>query len=154
MNNSINLKKGFTLPELVVVITILAILSLISISVFKNFRDQEALTKDNGLIVEVLRQAKSLTLNSKSSNQYGVHFGTNSVVLFICPTYSSSASTNLVYNLNPDVRISNISLSGGGSDLLFQKLSGETVNNGTITLTSVSAGTTKVITIYKTGLVE
>ena len=146
--------SGFTLVEIIVIITILAILTFISINVLKNFRDHEALTKSASLIVETLRQAKNLTLNSKDSYEYGVHFNTNDMVLFRGSTYPIGSSTNITYDFNSSVVVSNTTLNGGGSDIIFKKLSGETNNNGTITLTSELSKTSQVITVYKTGLVE
>lgn len=154
MINNLNYKKGFTLLELALVLGIIAILLVVLFTTFASFGKQQGLVKDNALIIEVLRQAQSNTLNSKNSNQFGVHFGSTSIVLFTGSTYSAGASTNETYNLSGGVNISNISLNGGGSDLVFSKLSGGTENNGTITITEQSTGQNRSVIIYKTGLIE
>jgi len=46
------------------------------------------------------------------------------------------------------------SLAGGGNDVIFNRLSGETGQSGTITVYSSATGGTKIVTIYKTGVVQ
>ena len=145
---------GFTLIEILIVLGIMTLILGILLSTFVNFKNKEALEKDTILVAEVLRQAKHLTFNSKNSNQYGVHFNLNSIVLFVGPTYSAGSPTNEVYNFNPDIILYNTNITGGGSDIVFKKLTGDTNNNGTITLKSKIASTTKSISIYSTGLIE
>ena len=154
MNTKIIFKKGFTIIELLLVLGIMSILTTILLNSFVSFGREQGLSKDASLVIEVLRQAQSNTLNSKNSNQFGVHFSTNSLILFTGSVYSPGASTNEIYNFNADIRLSSAVLNGGGVDVVFAKLSGGTDNDGTITLVSQSTGATKVIRVYKTGLIE
>jgi prepilin-type N-terminal cleavage/methylation domain-containing protein len=149
-----NNKKGFSLAELLVVLGIATFLFSITLSFFVGFKNRETLEKDSSLVLEVLRQAKHSTINSKDSNQFGVHFDSNGVVYFVGPVYSALDSTNQIYNFSSDVTVFSTSLNGGGSDILFNKVTGDTNNNGMIILRSQIASTTKSITIYKTGLIE
>jgi len=46
-------------------------------------------------------------------------------------------------------------LAGGGVDVIFQRLTGETVQSGTVTMALVASTTrTKTVTIYGTGLFQ
>lgn len=152
MQNKFN--TGFTLIELLVIIAILGFLSTIIIGTFIDFRKSHALEKDTELIVEVLRQARNQTISSKNASLYGVHFGTSAITLFTGSAYNASSPSNQVYPLNGTDSIVTISLLGGGNSIVFQRLSGETSQSGTITISSPSTGKTKVVTIYKTGVVE
>lgn len=154
LNLKQNSKNGFTLMELLIVMAIGIILFAISINTFANLKNKESLDSVSALVVEVLRQAKHATIESKNSNQYGVYFNTNNVVLFIGPTYIAGSPTNEVYNFNSSVRLYSTSINGGGNAVLFDRITGDTVNNGTIVLRSDVSSTTKTITIYKTGLIE
>jgi len=140
--------------EILIVIAIIGILIAISVTVFKRFNSLERISKDAELVVEVIRQARSRTVASEGAQVYGVHFESGSVTLFTGSTYSAGALDNQVYLLTVPNTISTITLSGGGSDVLFARLTGEATKNGTITLTSPQTPRTKVVTIYKTGLVE
>ncbi len=141
--------------ELVVVIGILALLSLITFQLFRTFTSAESLMKDARQVISELNKAQSLTLSSKDADQYGVHLETSRITLFKGSSYISTSTSNISTTLSPLVRISPISLAGGGSDVIFQRLTGETTQTGTITLSLVSsASTTKSITIYATGVSE
>ena len=149
-----NTKNGFTLMELVVVLGIIGFLISITFSIFSSFKNNESLNVSSGLVVEVLRQAKHSTIDSKNSNQYGVHFDSDSIVLYVGPVYSAVSPTNQIYRFSSDISVYSTNLNGSGNDVLFNKVTGDTNNNGTITLRSQTASTTKTITIYKTGLIE
>ena len=146
--------KGFTAGELIVSLAIMFVVAGIVMSAFINFRKTQSLSIDTETVIEVLRQARNQTLSSKNSTVYGVHLTAPKITLFTGATYSSGASTNQDYNLSSTDTILTISLNGGGSDVIFQRLSGVTAQNGTVIVSSPGLSQTKTITIYKTGLIE
>lgn len=148
-----NLKNGFSLAELLVVLGISILLIVVVLNIFVNFKNQDTVLKSSELLVETLREARSLTLNSKNSSEYGVRVSSGSITLFKGQTYSPSETFNKTIQLFSGVSAS-ASLNGGGTDIVFKKLSGQTDKYGTITLTNSSSGQTKNVIIYKTGLVE
>ena len=137
-----------------IVLGILALIAGISMSAFSNVKNSQALDRDTDAIVATLRQARSQTLVSLNSTNYGVHFASSQFTLFAGGTYSANASGNQVFNMTGSDTIVTISLAGGGNDIIFNRLSGETAQNGTITVSSSSAGRSRAVTIYKTGLIE
>ena len=147
-------QKGFTLLELSIVLAILTVLLVIVLSTFISFRKNQALQNDTDTIVEVLSQARSQTLLSQNSSQYGVHLTSSKATLFVGTVYDSSSSSNKDFNLTPTDTIVTISLTGGGVDVIFDKLSGQTSQSGTIVISSPSTSRIKTVTIYKTGIVE
>lgn len=149
-----NKNLGFTILELLISLSVMAIVIVIVMTAFISFRKSHALVSDTDTVIEVLRQARNQTLSSKNSSVYGVHFAASKITLFAGGTYSSGSGTNQDFFLNATDTILTISLAGGGSDVVFQRLSGETAQNGTITISSPSTSQSKVVTIYKTGVVE
>lgn len=154
MKSKIKNSKGFTLVELLGAFSIMIILMAIVTGIFMNFRNSQSLGKDTEMTLSVLRQARSQTLTSQNGTNYGVHFGTTKITLFVGNTYSAGASTNIDFILTGSDTVMAITLVGGGSDIIFKRLSGETSQNGTIVLTSTITGSTKTVTVYKTGLIE
>jgi prepilin-type N-terminal cleavage/methylation domain-containing protein len=148
------MRRGFTLIETLVILSIIGIIVVITVSSLALFRSSQGLDKDTETVVEVLQQARTQTLNSQAASQYGVHFSSTSTTLFVGPSYSPTASTNNVYPLQSADTILTITLVGGGSDVVFNRLTGETSQNGTILLQSNSSTKRHTVTIYKTGLVE
>ncbi len=147
--------KGFTLIEIVLTFGILALLTFVGLASLGNFNTDKALTLETHDVVSLISKARSFTLSAKNGSAYGVHLEATKAVLFAGPAYSPSATGNEVHTLNKEVTVSSVSLAGGGSDILFSKLTGATTQTGTITLASVRrASQTKVITVTGTGTVS
>ncbi len=145
--------KGFTLIEILLTLGILAVVSTIGLVSLSNFNKDKALDAEVGKVLSLISKARSYTLSAREGSAYGVHFEEKRVVLFKGLTYSSGTATNQIQALNAEVKIANTSLSGGGNEVLFSRLSGATTQSGTITLTSVrNSSQTKVITIVGTGI--
>ncbi len=153
-NTMSKLVSGFTFLEIMIVIAIMALLSVIVLRTLIDFKKNQALEKDTETIVQILNQAHNQTLSSKNSSVYGVHISTGTITLFTGRIYSAGASDNENFNLSSTDTILTISLTGGGSDVIFERLSGETLDDGTIVVSSPGLSKTKTVTIYKTGLVR
>lgn len=149
------LQSGMTMIELLVALGILSFLFMMTTKTFQTANSGEALDTNALKVSAELNEARSLTLSSKNADQFGVHFATSSITLFEGTSFVSGSATNTVSTLNPLVQISSITLSGGGSDVIFQRLTGKTSQSGTITLSLIgSPSSTKTITIYATGIVQ
>ena len=141
--------------EVLVVIAILAVLSVITFQTFYRMNSNKAIETDTLRVLLELQKARSLTLSSKNSSQYGVHFATTSVTIFKGTTFDAASSTNLTMTLSKAVNIATTSLAGGGADVIFKRLTGETSHYGTTTLSlTASSSVTKTIMIYETGVAE
>jgi prepilin-type N-terminal cleavage/methylation domain-containing protein len=147
-------KNGFTLIELVIVLAIIAILSAIVVTGFSSFRNAQAFDRDVEMIVSFLNEARTQTLSSKNASAYGVHFASTAATLFTAPTYTSGAEGNKEYVFLGHDTMLTLSLTGGANEIVFERLTGETDQNGTIVVSSAASGRTKTITIHETGLVE
>ena len=75
--------------------------------------------------------------------------------MILFPTsFASSTSGNEEYVLHHSVAITNTSLTGGSLDVLFQRLTGETSNYGTIRVSLISdPNQYHIISINQTGFV-
>ena len=147
--------RGFTLVEIIISLAVLSIVSGIILSSLSANTNREALNKNADAVASVFAEARSLTTSSKNASRYGVHLGNTGLTLFTGTTYDSGASSNRALSLNSRVSITNISLAGGGSDVVFDKFTGNTSQNGTFRITVVGdSNQYKTITVYKTGLVE
>lgn len=153
-------QSGFTLAETLMVVAITVMVSAIMFFSFSTYGSTEAISKDQGLVVSTLEKARAMTLDSYNSSQYGVHFASSTVTIFTGATYNASSPSNIVTALNSKVIINDVALSGGGLDIIFKRLSGETDQIGTVTLVIFAVSrvvriiTTRTITIYGTGLIQ
>lgn len=145
--------KGFTLLELLLVLGVIAIVTGISTVSLSNFNKNKALGIETEKVLSLITKARSFTLAAKDGVSYGVHFEERKAVLFSGASYSALNPANQIQPLNDEVKISVVTLTGGGMETLFKKLSGVTDQQGTVTLVLVrDASVIKVITIAGTGI--
>ena len=146
---------GFTLVETLVVVAITCMVAGMVMVSFSTYNSTEALAKDEGRVVAVFERARSLTLDSYNSSQYGVHIASSTLTIFQGSTYSAGATTNIVTTLNTKVQVQKVTLVGGGVDVIFNRLTGETSETGTTTISLITATTTtRSVTIFGTGLIQ
>lgn len=147
--------QGLVLLELVIALSIMALLATTATLAFSMLQTSQALAKSSTLLISVLYQARSLTLGSKNNTQYGVHFETSKAVLFRGETYVPSDFYNVSSELDTSVNISSVALSDGGSEVLFERLTGKAVQQGSVVLVlNNEPAISKTITIYQSGLSE
>lgn len=150
------LDSGFTLIEILIVLFVIVIISSIVVLSLSKFRNEQALKNETTNIISFINKTKQNTLSSVNSVNYGVHFETDQMTLFVGPIYIDGAETNEVVTFSSLVEIPilgglNI---GGGSDVIFERLTGETTG-GTIILQLKSDATKqKTITISRTGVIS
>jgi prepilin-type N-terminal cleavage/methylation domain-containing protein len=148
------MKRAFTIIELLIVIGILGLIAVIAIPSFATLNSNQALEKDTHSVVAYLDDAKSRTLASRNSSQYGVRFASTTITLFRGSTFNAADPENLVFYLNSTTYIKTATLTGGALDVVFSRLTGEANQTGTIVVASTRATTTRTVTIYKTGAIE
>jgi prepilin-type N-terminal cleavage/methylation domain-containing protein len=153
MQNHINNKKGFTIIEILIVLSILTLISFITFGFFVDYRKSQGTTQDVELIASLLYKARSDAISSNGSSDYGVHFASSTATTFKGTTYNPSDPVNQVFSFTAGNFLSIISLTSGGVDVVFNKLTGETNQPGSLTLTTAD-GSVKVITVYQTGLIQ
>ncbi|MDD3646962.1 MAG: type II secretion system protein [Candidatus Dojkabacteria bacterium] len=128
---------GITLIEIVIVIGLLAILAGVSIPIYRTSFTKGDLDTSASQVLSTIRLAQSKAMGGEDASKFGIHFDTTTTpdqyILFKGDTYNPSDTYNQVNNLSRQIEISSVGLGGGGVDLVFEKYSGETVNDGTIT---------------------
>jgi len=143
---------GFTIIELLIVIAIIAILIVISAFAFPFFQKESDLVNSTEEIINTLRLAQNKTLASEAASKYGVHFENSKIVLFKGASYNPLAPDNETHNLSSKVEIYEVDLTGGGSEVIFERIVGATNQPGKISLRLKDDLTkTKTITIQSSG---
>lgn len=147
--------NGFTMLEALIALAILALLVTIILISLPRLNSRQALEKSVDTVVSVLDDARSRTLASIGGEQYGVYIDTSRVILFKGASYSSSNPDNAVVPLNNLVATRSIALNGGGSEVVFERLTGNTGEYGTLEVYLLASTTEfRTITINLTGVVE
>ncbi|MFH1451171.1 MAG: prepilin-type N-terminal cleavage/methylation domain-containing protein [bacterium] len=146
--------KGFSLVELLIVMAILVILAFVSIPVLRYFQEEMELINSTEKVSSLLRAARTKTMASEESSHYGVYFNDEAdpqqYILFKGENYiSRDPLYDEVHFLPKEAEIYSISF-GGGKEIVFEKITGETLNEGEISFRLVQQPE-KTRTIYIEG---
>lgn len=148
-------KKGITIIELLVVLAVLGIISSIVIPQFSKMRENQVLKSGVQDILSSLDKARSQTLASLNSSEYGVHFETDKIIIFKGTFFPADDPNNESISIISPASISNVTLnlvSGIPGEMYFNRLSGSPSKTGTVTISTTNYS--KIITIWATGVVS
>ena len=146
------MKKGFTLLEILIGITIISIVVILVAAGFSKLHKSNNLDSSSHIILSQINEARAKSIASEGASQYGIHFNATSSTLFKGTTFNFGNSDNDEILLPPTIEISDITLSGGGADVIFKRLTGETDEYGTITLREKTDSANKMIDIKECGI--
>lgn len=148
---------GFSLIEILTVLAIVMIIGALLFEGFASYNKHYALSAATSDIQSFIESARSKTLSSRGDKQYGIYVEPTTLTLFSGAFFTPENPTNRVdtLELHRYVEISAVAFSGGGTQLVFDRLTGATARPGTITVALRSDNTkTAVITISATGLIH
>ncbi len=147
--------KATSVMTIIVIVAVIGLLTAVILPPLNTARSKQSLNGAVDDVVSILVTARSQTLASYNSHNYGVHIASGSVTMYTGPTYSSGAIGNVVKSFDTGITASSISLAGGGVNVLFDRLKGSTSQYGTIVVHTAGAGSySKTITVGSTGLVS
>ena len=128
-------RHGFTLLEVIIALAIIGTLTSIVLASMSTLRARQTLDSSIEKTLSAFSHARLDTISSMKDSVYGVRVLSDRVIYFKGAVYpGDNDSNNLVLVLPPLIIIANISLNGGGSDIIFQRLTGATQNYGTFNI--------------------
>ncbi len=140
--------------EVMVVIGLFVIVAGMTFYFFSGFNKKEILEKDVAGVSALVRDARMLSVTSKDSSVFGIHFEADKVILFKGGSYITGGSDQKIFTLSKTVYMSEYSLDLGIPDVVFARFSGETSNFGTVTFSLDDDSASTTITISRTGVVQ
>jgi prepilin-type N-terminal cleavage/methylation domain-containing protein len=147
-----NFKNGFTFIEILAVISIISIALSIAIINGRNFNNSIELENTVKSIDAKIKLAKAYSIGARNGTNYGVHFESDKAVIFEGDTFIDGAPANETFVFSDKIEVNTVSLAGGGSDLIFDRLVGSTSNFGNIEIVVISEPSkTKQIIINSDG---
>ena len=133
------ISAGFTLVEILIVISITAILAMVSTSVYTNLNARENLEISTNSLIEAIRYAQSNSRVGKGDSEWGIRILQSSFVIFKGSNYvSRNVSFDQSFNFSKGVVVD------GLSEIVFEKITGWTEDDGAIILTN-SYGTKDIL---------
>lgn len=150
------INKGFTALEILLVVSIVAIIAALTIFSFADLNKTQVLERSSSSVISILEEARSRTLSAEGDSNYGVQFRAleNELILFKGSDFSSGEVVKTT-PLHSSVGISDIDLEDGSDYVVFNRLTGETDQHGSITLSVTNdPDSFQEIFIFSTGLVQ
>lgn len=146
--------RGITLLEALFAIGIILLLFIFGIKPFEAVRDRQTLNRVVEDVEKMLQSARTNSQASTNSSNYGVHFEVDSATFFTGSFYSESEPDNKTIVFGDDVRITELFLVGGGNDVVFNRITGDTVTSGTLKFSLVyNPARFKLITVFPIGTI-
>jgi len=143
--------KAFTVVEILLVLGLFVTFLGLSVLYTEFSQVRSDLNAQVATFVSYARFQESQAASGKEEQSYGIHLSTDAYTLFDGTSYSVGVSTNTVLELPPTLQIRNISLNGGGSDLIFTPPQGRTSTYGTLDFYSTTLKKTITITLDALG---
>lgn len=141
------MSRGFTLIETIIALAVFGALLALSMPFLISFHTTSLFTDAVEQMMQDVRRSQSLAIGGVNDSAQGVSFdpAAEQWALFIGSTYVSGSPTNEVHTLASVVDLVSVSLSGGGSSIVFAERTGRTANTGTIVIRAGSRQATIVV---------
>lgn len=146
-------KRGVTLFEVLIAVTIIGVITGLAIISLSNFREAQALKDAKTNIFTMFDQAKSRTISSENFSVFGIHLEAGSVTVFEGSSYDVDDPNNSVFTLDGTLELVNIVLNGGGSDVVYERVTGSVNTTGTFDVRLINdTSQSTTFTILPTGV--
>lgn len=123
--------RGFTLIEFIIVFGIVTLVITAGFLGLSAFRNVQALNAAQDTVLSTMERARSKTVASEGSQQYGVHLDADKIVIFPGATYNASNTANESLSVPGGIEIANATLSSW-PDISFARLTGQASGTGDI----------------------
>lgn len=143
----IHSQRGFTLLEVILSLAIVAILTGLSLPVYRTLMTKNDLDIATVTVAQSLRRAQTLSTAVDGDTNWGVKVQSGSITLFKGTSYALRDST-----FDETFAIPTTITTGGISETIFSKLFGAPQSTGTVTLTTDNDSSS--ITLNSKGMVS
>jgi prepilin-type N-terminal cleavage/methylation domain-containing protein len=141
-------KRGFSLLEILLSLTLIGIMAGMVMPVSRNFLNRNELDQTVTNSVYFLRRAQALALAGDGDSAWGVKLSQSSILLFKGDSYATRDSL-----FDESISIAPIITFSGVGEFVFQKGSGLPSTTGTSSFTLFS-NETRTITVNQKGMVS
>jgi len=146
-------KSGFTLIEVLIVVAVMGILSVIMINGYVSFQKSNELSENSKIVISFMRETQKNSISQKLGKKWGIKIeGNDTFTIFEDPWETSVSKKS--YNLPPSLQFDNFSINGGGSFIIFNKITGETDNYGTASQDGANSIAFRISRKQETGFVK
>lgn len=128
-------RRGFTLTEALISIAILVLLTAIGITSFYSSKATKTLEVITDGVDIALERAKSEAMAGKDGSNFGVYIEPSAYHIFSGSAYTAGDPNNKT-SIVPSGWSLSATVQGGGSSIVFSRLTGTPQNMATVTISS------------------
>lgn len=140
--------RGFTLLEVLLVVSMITVLAGIMIPVYQNFQVKNDLDIAANSVASSFHRAKTLATASEGDSQWGVRVQSGSITVFRGTSYAGRNSAfDEIFTVPTTITPS------GLGEVVFDRLTGTALSTGTVTLTALT-GRVRTVAITAKGAVS
>lgn len=148
------MKKGFTLIEIIISISIISILTVIAVNTLSGASDRKELEGIADSVVAELDQAKANSQAGKDGESHGIKFNSDSYITFSGSSFDVDDSNNQTFNINSEKFDITEDISNVDNAVIFSKIYGEIGDTVTITIADLDDSNSIDVIIGKLGEVS
>lgn len=148
--------RGFTLIEILLVVTILAIAFGFFALYSQNSQTRTDLNAQTAVLVSNLRLAQSNAAAGSTTGHNAIRLdaAASNYITFSGTVFDAQNPDNSTVALPATMSFQNILLNGGGSDIIFTGPQGETANYGTFEVYLSQTGQFITVTVSQFGTID
>ncbi|PKM91758.1 hypothetical protein CVU82_00945 [Candidatus Falkowbacteria bacterium HGW-Falkowbacteria-1] len=147
LRESKTFSRGFSLLEILLTVSILALLAGVLSPVYFSMQSRDSLEAKTETVVSSLRRAQILSMTGENDSSWGLKILENEVVVFEGNDY---LTRDTVYD--DIIKIDSKIITSGLDEIVFNKIVGDTNDTGVVTLKSTTQE--RNIDINKKGIVN
>ncbi|HWY79472.1 MAG TPA: type II secretion system protein [Candidatus Sulfotelmatobacter sp.] len=138
-------RNGFTLIELILVVSLMMLLGTLTTTFAARFFTQNGVSNTTDELIGDIRQAQMNAMMGKQNSNWGIDYASNTITLYKGTSFAArSTALDTKFSVNSSVSIT------GFSDLNFFRMTG--TSSATPTISVSGSGETKTITVNSQGV--
>lgn len=143
-------KNGFTLIELILVVSLMLTLGVMTTVFYSRFLTQSSVSNVQDQLLSSLRKAQIYAMTSKRGSSWGVRYGSNTITLYKGTTFGTEPAFDEKFSVDSTISITS---STGIVDWNFTRITGNPNNSPAAIIISGQNNLSKTINIYSHGLI-
>lgn len=153
------LKKAFTLLELIIIMAIITMAASLNFAMHRYLLADTLLDIKTHEIIETLKLTQIRSITGYKNSPWGIYFkktngGTDQYIIFKGTSYNSrDTAYDLASDLPASISFNTITLTGGGTEIIFTKTTGKTSQAGSIQIKN-NQNSIRTITINGQGALD
>lgn len=142
-------KKGFTLIEILIVLTIVVLLAAASYPIYSNFYRLSSVEAAKNEVVQNLRIAREYATSSKNNSSAGIYFFGHEYTIFSGGSYlSRDQNYDMNFSINDNM------VFGGDLEVVFQKINGQVSEEKDVQIINTVTSNQVTVEILTSGVIQ